>query len=61
MHELGFTGFLDWVPVSGSFTGKVMGTANVMKTETPEDRRWGSRQKCGRKVQMLPGGYINGL
>lgn len=59
MHELGFTGFPEWVPVSGSFTGRVMGIANVMKTETPKDKRWGSRQKCGGKVQMLPGGYIS--
>lgn len=49
MHELGFTGFPEWVPVSGSFTGRVMGIANVMKTE------------CGGKVQMLPGGYISGM
>lgn len=47
--------------MSGSFMGRVMGTANVMKTETPEDRRWGSSQKCCGKLQMLPGGYINGM
>lgn len=60
-HGLGSTGFQEWVPVSGSFMDIVVGTANVMKTGTPQDRRWGSRQKCCGKVQMLPGGYINGM
>lgn len=27
--------------MSGSFMGRVMGTANIIKTETFEDRRWG--------------------